>query len=118
MATEVISPIQGINKPYADTKDGEQKTEYGGITQIPDAQHDIHIIHLARWAVDDYNKETESSLKFKRVVSAKKQIVSGINYYIILEATDHAGHHKKTYEATVWEMNSRELLDFKELHHH
>lgn len=55
-----------------------------------------------------------SLLEFKRVVSAKQQVVSGTVYYITLEVMD--GSHKKVYEAKVWEkpwMNFKEVQEFK-----
>ena len=53
-------------------------------------------------------------LEFKKVVNVKQQVVSGIMYYLTLEAKD--GDKMKIYEAKVWEkswMNFKELQDFK-----
>lgn len=55
-----------------------------------------------------------SVLEFVRVISAKQQVVAGVNYYITLEAKD--GVIKKEYEAKIWVrgwLNSKELLEFK-----
>ena len=49
-----------------------------------------------------------------KVLNAKKQVVSGVVYYITLEALD--GGKKKVYEAKIWEKpweNFTELQEFK-----
>ena len=51
-----------------------------------------------------------SVLEFVRVISAQQQVVSGVNYYITLEAKD--GEIKNEYKAKVWERESQELLEF------
>lgn len=53
-------------------------------------------------------------LEFVRVISAKKQVVSGTLYYITLEAID--GGKKRVYEANVLEkpwLNLKEVQEFK-----
>lgn len=55
-------------------------------------------------------------LEFVRVVKVKEQVVSGIIYYITIEAID--GGEKKLYEAKVWVkpwMKFKELLEFTPL---
>ena len=49
-------------------------------------------------------------LEFGRVVKVKEQVVSGIIYYITIEASD--GGKKKLYEAKVW---VKPWMKFKEL---
>ncbi|KAL9237895.1 hypothetical protein vseg_012390 [Gypsophila vaccaria] len=71
---------------------------------------------VARFAVDEHNKRTNSLLEFKRVIKAKEQVVAGKLYVLTLEAVD-AG--KKTiYEAKVWVkpwMNFKKLEEFKRI---
>ena len=59
--------------------------------------------------------ETQNAvLEFVRVISAKKQVVSGTLYYITLEAND--GVTKKVYETKVLEkpwLNIKEVQEFK-----
>ncbi|KAL0418426.1 UNVERIFIED_CONTAM: Cysteine proteinase inhibitor 1 [Sesamum radiatum] len=53
-------------------------------------------------------------LEFKKVWSAKEQVVKGYNYYLTLEAAD--GGKNNVYEATVLEKageNVKELLEFR-----
>ncbi|GLU18991.1 hypothetical protein SLE2022_352630 [Rubroshorea leprosula] len=55
-----------------------------------------------------------SALEFKKVVNAKEQVVSGMMYYITLEAMD--GDKKKVYKAKDWEkpwLNFKEVQEFK-----
>ncbi|KAG8388896.1 hypothetical protein BUALT_Bualt02G0173000 [Buddleja alternifolia] len=113
MATQVVSPIDGVkhgdNSPIGGMNSG-------GITPIPDAKHNPHIIDLARWAVDEYNKEHKTSLKFVKVDYAAQQVVSGMMYYITLEAAN--GGLMGVYEAKVWEqawISSRKLVEFKQI---
>ncbi|KAG5120806.1 hypothetical protein JHK84_039146 [Glycine max] len=88
--------------------------ELGGITDVHGAANSVEINNLARFAVEEQNKRENSVLEFVRVISAKQQVVAGVNYYITLEAKD--GLIKNEYEAKVWVrewLNSKELLEFK-----
>ncbi|KAI4300014.1 hypothetical protein L6164_033434 [Bauhinia variegata] len=82
----------------------------GGISPVEGSENSAKIDNLARFAVDEHNKKENTLVQFVKVVSAKEQVVSGILYYITLEATDNG--KKKLYEAKVWE---KSWLDFKEL---
>ncbi|KAG8388899.1 hypothetical protein BUALT_Bualt02G0173300 [Buddleja alternifolia] len=115
MDVQVITPIGGIklglgnNSPIGETKPGD-------ITPIPDAACNPKIIDLARWAVDEYNKENKTSLKFMNVICAAKQEVSGTMYYITLDAVN--GCLMGVYEAKVWVQpcsNSKKLVEFKHI---
>ncbi|KAH1092984.1 hypothetical protein GYH30_038959 [Glycine max] len=83
----------------------------GGITEVQGAANSVEINNLARFAVEEQNKRENSVLEFVRVISAQQQVVSGVNYYITLEAKD--GEIKNEYKAKVWERESQELLEFK-----
>ncbi|XP_014505409.1 multicystatin-like [Vigna radiata var. radiata] len=87
----------------------------GGITNVPGAPNNVEIEHLARFAVDYYNKNENAVLEFVTVISAKKQVVSGVLYYITLMAKD--GETKNVYETKVWVRewlkSKKEVLDFK-----
>ncbi|XVF69464.1 hypothetical protein PTKIN_Ptkin11bG0084300 [Pterospermum kingtungense] len=86
----------------------------GGISEVEGNANSLEIENLARFAVDEHNKKENSMLEYKKVVNVKQQVVSGMMYYITLEAVD--GDKLKIYEAKVWEkswMNFKELQDFK-----
>ncbi|KAG8372075.1 hypothetical protein BUALT_Bualt12G0028900 [Buddleja alternifolia] len=119
MATQVASPIDG-NK-LGDIKPIGLMTP-GDITPIPDAEHNDYIIYLARWAIDEYNKEhnATSILKFKKVYCAFKQEVPGvydIMYSIILEADDggRMGVYAATVSAQSRQIPPRKLVDFRKI---
>ncbi|KAK9664464.1 hypothetical protein RND81_14G043700 [Saponaria officinalis] len=86
----------------------------GGESRDFDTNDDVDSV--ARFAVEEHNKRTNSLLKFGRVIKAKEQVVAGKIYHLTLEAVD-AG--KKTiYEAKVWVkpwMNFKKLEEFKRL---
>ncbi|KAK9091925.1 hypothetical protein Syun_026836 [Stephania yunnanensis] len=86
----------------------------GGWTPI-DA-NSLHSIELARFAVDEHNKEAHTHLKFNRLVSGESQIVSGVNYKLIIKAIN--GELIQTYEAHVFEaLNGQRVLNsFKIIH--
>ncbi|XP_047182096.1 multicystatin-like [Vigna umbellata] len=89
------------------------KVTAGGITDVPGAANSVEIEELARFAVDNYNKKQNALLELVTVISAKQQVVSGVLYYITLEAKD--GESKKVYETKVWVrewLNSKEVLEF------
>nr|6HJL_G Chain G, Affimer ADB13 [synthetic construct] len=85
----------------------------------------LEIEELARFAVDEHNKKENALLEFVRVVKAKEQMFSWLDweetmYYLTLEAKD--GGKKKLYEAKVWVKpallwsphgNFKELQEFK-----
>ncbi len=81
---------------------------------VEGSENSLEIQNLARFAVQEHNKKENAVLEFVKVVSAKKQVVSGTLYYITLEATD--GGKKKVYETKIWEkpwLNFKEVQEFK-----
>ncbi|XP_022738234.1 cysteine proteinase inhibitor 5-like [Durio zibethinus] len=75
--------------------------------------NDPHVRDVAEFAVSEYNQQSKASLKLKSVVKGEMQVVSGINYKLVVESTDD-----KDYEAVVWEKangKSRSLTSFKSL---
>ncbi|CAJ1971226.1 unnamed protein product [Sphenostylis stenocarpa] len=88
---------------------GTTLTKTGQIFDVP--ANTVEIENVARFAVDQYNKNEHANLVFVRAIHAKKQVVQGFNYFITLEAKD--GDIIKVYETKVWEfLNSKELLEF------
>ncbi|XP_020205468.1 cystatin [Cajanus cajan] len=86
----------------------------GGISQVEGSQNSDTINSLARFAVDEHNKKENAVLEFVKVVNAKQQVVSGMVYYITLEAKD--GEKKNVYETKVWVkpwLDYKEILEFK-----
>ncbi|CAJ1971218.1 unnamed protein product [Sphenostylis stenocarpa] len=87
----------------------------GGITDVPGASENVEIQDLARYAVEDHNQkqlETQNdTLQYLRVISAKQQVVKGINYFITLEA--RRGGLLFVYETKVWVFtNIKQVLEF------
>ncbi|OEL33721.1 Cysteine proteinase inhibitor 8 [Dichanthelium oligosanthes] len=86
----------------------------GGYSPIPDI-NDRHVQELGGWAVSEHVKKANDGLKFNKVVSGDVQVVSGLNYRLIIDASGSNGKDAK-YEAVVWERdwtNTRQLLSFK-----
>lgn len=90
----------------------------GGRTKIKDVKTDKEVQELGSYSVDEYNKLQKGgagNLKFSKVVEAESQVVSGIKYYLKIEAVSKSGG-SKVYDAEVvvksW-MNSKQLLSFK-----
>ncbi|PKU70942.1 Cysteine proteinase inhibitor 12 [Dendrobium catenatum] len=86
----------------------------GGVRDVENNQNSVEIEELARFAVDEHNREENALLEFARVVKAKEQVVAGTLHHLTLEAID-AGI-KKLYEAKVWTkpwLNHKELQEFK-----
>ncbi|XP_060172518.1 cysteine proteinase inhibitor-like [Lycium barbarum] len=83
----------------------------GGITDVPaGSENSVKYQDLARFAVQDFNQKQNALLEFVKVLSVKQQVVSGMMYYITLEAID--GGKKKTYETKIW---VKEWEKFKEV---
>lgn len=86
----------------------------GGVHNCKGSQNSAQIEGLARFAVEEHNKNENALLEFARVLKAKEQVVAGTLYHLTLEAVD-AGK-KKIYEAKVWVkpwMNFKQLQEFK-----
>ncbi|CAH2052749.1 unnamed protein product [Thlaspi arvense] len=74
---------------------------------------DPHVLQNGEFAVSEYNKQTKSGLKFNSVVSGESQVVSGLNYRLVVVA-DESGR-SKNYKAIVWEelwQKSKNLTSF------
>ena len=86
----------------------------GAPREVAGNENSLEIDSLARFAVDEHNKKQNGLLEFKRVISAKQQVVAGTLHHITLEAA--SGDSKNVYEAKVWEkpwMNFKEVQEFK-----
>ncbi|KAL0390743.1 UNVERIFIED_CONTAM: Multicystatin [Sesamum calycinum] len=72
------------------------------------------IIDLGRFAVQEHNKKENTHLEFKKVYSAKVQVVNGSSYYLTLEAANEGENN--FYDAKVyksWDNNDKGLTEFK-----
>ncbi|KAH9621975.1 hypothetical protein KSS87_010213 [Heliosperma pusillum] len=86
----------------------------GGLRESQGTPNDVEIDSLARFAVDQHNKNENAILEFGRVIKAKEQMVAGTMHHLTIEAVE-AGK-KKLYEAKVWVkpwLNFKELQEFK-----
>ncbi|GMI93267.1 hypothetical protein HRI_002996000 [Hibiscus trionum] len=82
--------------------DASEYSVAGGWTPIKNI-NDPYVTEIAKFAVDEFNKKGNTSLKLVlvAVVSGETQVVSGTNYRLILKAT--YGTATKAYRAIVWE---------------
>ncbi|KAK9125056.1 hypothetical protein Scep_013902 [Stephania cephalantha] len=77
---------------------------------IPIDVNSLHSIELAKFAVDEHNKQAYTQLKFNRLVSGESQIVVGVNYKLIIKAIN--GELIQTYEAHMFEaLNGQRVLN-------
>ncbi|KAL4320432.1 hypothetical protein HN51_064529 [Arachis hypogaea] len=107
------SPRHSLN---SQTKQRERSVmaAVGAPREVAGNENSLEIDSLARFAVDEHNKKQNGLLEFKRVISAKQQVVAGTLHHITLEAA--SGDSKNVYEAKVWEkpwMNFKEVQEFK-----
>ncbi|XP_018454149.1 cysteine proteinase inhibitor 5-like [Raphanus sativus] len=89
----------------------------GGWNPIRDVK-DPHVVKIGQFAVSQYNIQSQSGLKFMNVVRGEFQVVSGINYKLVVEANDGNNSADRTYEAVVFEqpsMKSMNLTSFTPL---
>ncbi|KAK3218845.1 hypothetical protein Dsin_012815 [Dipteronia sinensis] len=85
----------------------------GGWSPIKDLS-DPHVKEIAEFAVAEYNKQSKDGLVLKSLVSGETQVVSGMNYRLVVVAAKKAATNH--YEAVVWEkswLNYRNLTSFK-----
>lgn len=89
----------------------------GGISDVPNFQHSPLIDRLARFALNEFNKQQNAHLSLSKVVSAREQMVSGMVYYLTMEALD-SHRTSGSYLAQVWVVpwkNFTQLEEFKQL---
>ncbi|XP_047062338.1 cysteine proteinase inhibitor 8-like [Lolium rigidum] len=107
MIYAIATPATGCGESYGTT------SIEGGWEPIPKI-NDQHIQDLGRWAVLEFLKHANCLLKFNKVVSGKEQVVSGMNYELIIDASDASGK-LGTYKAEVYEQErtkTRKLVSF------
>ena len=107
----IATPVTGCGESYG--KQEWHTTVEDGWEPINDI-NDKHIQELGDWAVLEFLKHVNCSLKFNKVVSGKEQVVSGMNYELVIDASDISGDLGK-YKAEVYEQkwtNTRKLISF------
>uniref|UniRef100_A0A803LTJ4 Cystatin domain-containing protein n=2 Tax=Chenopodium quinoa TaxID=63459 RepID=A0A803LTJ4_CHEQI len=98
----------------------------GARTQVKDVKTNKEVQELGKFSVEEYNREflskqpgplrsvSNESLDFVEVVEAQRQVVSGIKYYLKVEAVQ--GGVSRTFDAVVvvkpWVQESKKLLNF------
>ncbi|KAI3738822.1 hypothetical protein L2E82_29006 [Cichorium intybus] len=94
----------------------------GGRTKVTDVKSNKELQELGRYSVEEYNRlqrissgKNDGDLKFSQVVEAEKQVVSGMKYYLKIEAFSKASEDPKVFEAVVvvkpW-LRSKQLQSF------
>uniref|UniRef100_A0ACD5WJ52 Uncharacterized protein n=1 Tax=Avena sativa TaxID=4498 RepID=A0ACD5WJ52_AVESA len=100
---------------------GDRGRKVGARTEVRDVEGDREVQELGRYSVEEHNRRQREEaddlagggvgpLEFRRVVSAQRQVVSGIKYYLRVAAAD-----ERVFDAVVvvkpW-LQSRALLRF------
>ncbi|KAH9301035.1 hypothetical protein KI387_012618, partial [Taxus chinensis] len=89
-------------------------SSYGDIRDVPDFEHNTDIQRLAHFAVEQFNKQQHGDLSFSKVVKAQEQVVSGMMYYLTIQAVN--GGELGLYDAKIlvvaWR-NITQLQEFK-----
>jgi hypothetical protein len=108
----------GARKPWGGG-DGRGR-KVGARTEVRDVEGNREVQELGRYSVDEHNRrqreegdregESGGRLEFGRVVSAQRQVVAGLKYYLRVAAADD-----RVFDAVVvvkpW-LQSRALLRF------
>ncbi|CAA7025729.1 unnamed protein product [Microthlaspi erraticum] len=88
----------------------------GGWKPIKDVS-DTNVVDLAKYAIEEHNRQSKANLVFEKVVQGKEQVVSGKKYDLTIAAKSYGGA-SKNYQAIVleraWE-HFRNLESFKAL---
>ncbi|CAM6129204.1 unnamed protein product [Calypogeia fissa] len=112
----------GSSSPLCDEEVGRQSEAMaGGLLGAPkevkNYENSAEIEDIAKFAVQEHNTKEGKNLTFKKVVTAKTQVVAGTMYHLTLEATHGSSEHPKVYDAKVWTKpweNHKTLEHFKE----
>lgn len=71
--------------------------------------NDPYIQRIGRWAVTEHVKQTNDNIKFTKVVSGRKDRTLGINYDLIIDASNSKGKNEK-YEAELYQLDRGDKL--------
>jgi hypothetical protein len=88
----------------------------GGWSPIKDVS-DPYIQEIGGWAVAEHARRANDGLRFGRVTRGEEQVVAGMNYNLVLDATDANGA-TAAYGAFVYDQawtKTRELRSFSAL---
>ena len=111
MIYAIGTPVTGCGESY-ENREWHTAVE-DGWEPIKDINNK-HIQELGDWVVSEFLKHANCMLKFNKVVTGKEQIVSGMNYELVINASDMGGKLGK-YKAEVYEQkwtNTRKLISF------
>ncbi|GAU17633.1 hypothetical protein TSUD_255080 [Trifolium subterraneum] len=89
----------------------------GGWNPIDDI-NDPEVTEIANFAVTEFNKQTGATLKFKKVIKGESQLVSGMNYRLIISTSNSIPN---VYNAFVYDCpwdHVRNLTSFTPVKHH
>ncbi|XP_073057105.1 cysteine proteinase inhibitor 1-like [Primulina eburnea] len=89
----------------------------GGWMQIKNPQ-DPQVLGIAKFAVEEHNKQTGEELQFVKVIKGETQVVAGMNYRLVISAKEIGASALKNYEAVVWVkpwQKFRQLTSFVEI---
>ncbi|CAA3028511.1 cysteine proteinase inhibitor 1-like [Olea europaea var. sylvestris] len=111
----IILPIlvASISIEVSAAQSGGRGPIVGGYKPI-DNPNDPTVIEIAKFAVDEHNKEAKSNLEFQKVVKGESQVVAGINYKLVISAVDGAA--VQNYLAVIYEkpwQNFKSLTSFE-----
>ncbi|KQK11176.1 cysteine proteinase inhibitor 4 [Brachypodium distachyon] len=69
---------------------GGRERKVGARTEVRDVEGNREVQELGRYSVDEHNRrrEDDGRLEFGRVVSAQRQVVSGLKYYLRVAAAE------------------------------
>ena len=93
----------------------------GGRSEVKDVKSNAEVQDLGRFSVKEFNRQRSEKgnmegreLEFSQVVEAEVQVVSGLKYYLLVEAVENG--KGKVFESEVvvqpW-LQSKQLLRFE-----
>jgi hypothetical protein len=97
VAAAVLGLCSAIAPAAAASEAPEEMEILGGWNPIKDVS-DPRIHELGGWAVSEHVKRDNYGVRFVKVVSGEEQVVSGMNYKLVIAATD-AARKSATYGA-------------------
>ncbi|XP_073061774.1 cysteine proteinase inhibitor 5-like [Primulina eburnea] len=94
------------------------KASFAGWQEISNMT-DPKVVEIGKFAVKEHNKRVNALLSFVSIVKGETQIVNGINYRLIISATDAvAANAESNYRVVVWDKSwkkERRLISFEKI---
>ncbi|XP_012838055.1 PREDICTED: multicystatin-like [Erythranthe guttata] len=100
-ASVLYRPLQKNNSMELDSFTPFEGYVHGGLWPV-ESPLDPRVVSVAKFAVKEYSKKTNTTLHFVTVIKGKEYMVASSLYHLLILAKQKSTTSPKKYEAAVW----------------